>query len=229
LTYSSILKEKLTPFRYQEKIRLGKNSDGGYVVSKNHLGEKLLSLGCENATTFEEHYLSRVKDSTVEIYDGTSNCDLADKDQRVKFHNKNVYSLSEINVDRPCMVQMDIEGSELNFFNADLEKLTLVEQLVLEIHFHEQKYPEFPQIGTFDKWYDFFSLMNKYFSLIHIHVNDNGIAQKRPNYYGMYDLLELTYIKKDETLERETSPFPLEGLDFPNGYGINPKIDWWLL
>jgi hypothetical protein len=127
------------------------------------------------------------------------------------------------------MVQMDIEGSELNFFNADLEKLTLVEQLVLEIHFHEQKYPEFPQIGTFDKWYDFFSLMNKYFSLIHIHVNDNGIAQKRPNYYGMYDLLELTYIKKDETLERETSPFPLEGLDFPNGYGINPKIDWWLL
>jgi hypothetical protein len=221
------LERLLKPFGYKDKIRLGAKSDGGYVISKNHFGKKLISLGCDNVTTFEEEYL-KFNNSSAVIYDGTSKCDIADRDERITFHNNNVHCLSEIEIDEPCMLQMDIEGAELNFFNKDLDKLNLVEQLVLEIHFHEEAYPTFPTNGSFDEWVNLFETLNKYFSLIHIHVNDNGIAQGRPKFFGVYDLLELTYIKKDDCLKKETAPYPVEGLDYPNGYGINPRIDWWL-
>lgn len=222
-----ILENLLTPRKYNHKIRIGPNSDGGYVVSENHLGKRLISLGCENATKFEEEYLSINQEAEVVIYDGTSSCDLALKDSRVSFHNKNVYSLSELTIDKPCMMQIDIEGSELFLLNGQLDKLKNVEQLVMEIHFHKEEYPDFPVHGSFQEWVNLFKSLNTMFSLIHIHVNDNGIAQRRPKFFGMYDLLELTYIKKDDTLEVEDRHFPLENLDYPNAFGMNPSIGWW--
>jgi hypothetical protein len=222
------IKDLLVPKYYENKIRLGNKSDGGYVVSADHLTDRLISLGCDNLTKFEEDYLVRAPDSSVVIYDGTSKCDLSDKDDRVTFHNKNIYSISELDMSKPCMVQMDIEGCELDFFTDNHDKMDMINQLVLEIHFHEEKYPEFPIKGSIDKWVELLKLFNDRFSLIHIHVNDNGIAQRRPLFCGVYDLLELTYIKKDDSLKKETRHFPLDGLDYPNGYNINPRIDWWL-
>jgi hypothetical protein len=218
----------LIPKYYENKIRLGNKSDGGYVVSADHLTDQLFSLGCDNLTKFEEDYLARVPDSSVVIYDGTSECDLSDKDDRVTFHKKNIYSISELDMSKPCMVQMDIEGCELDFFTDNHDKMDMINQLVLEIHFHEEKYPHFPVKGTINKWVEFLKLLNSKFSLIHIHVNDHTIAQRRPLFCGVYDLLELTYIKRDDSLNKETRHFPLDGLDYPNGYNINPRIDWWL-
>lgn len=221
-----LLKSLLSPKSYRDKIRIGKNGDGGYVVSKNHLTKHLISIGCENSTSFEEHYLSIVNESKIDIYDGNSICDLAERNKNVNFYNKNIYSINELNINEPCMIQMDIEGGELFFFEK-CDKLNFVEQLVIEIHFHKEQYPQFPILGDYDKWRSLFELFNEYFSLIHIHVNDNGIAQNRPKFFGVYDLLELTYIKKNDSLNIENQSFPIEGLDFPNSYGINPKIDWW--
>jgi hypothetical protein len=224
---SEKIKDLLSPKFYENKIRLGQQSDGGYVVSKDHLCKHLISIGCNNSTTFEEDYLKLIDDAKIDIYDGAGSCDLATKDNRVLFHNKYVNGIKDLNISEKCVVQLDIEGAELSFFNDDTS-LNLIEQLIIEVHFHHEVYPTFPINGTTEKWIEFFEKLNKYFSLIHIHVNDNGIAQRRPMFCGVFDLLELTYIKKNDSLQNEYRKYPLDGLDFPNGYNINQEIDWWL-
>ena len=225
-----MVKELLIPRQYKNKIRIGREEDSGYVVSKDHLAKKLISVGCENKTTFESDYLSVNPDAEVIIYDDISGCHLADEDDRVTFHQKYIESFSELNITDPSIIQMDIEGAEVKLFGeTDLSGIELVEQLVIEFHFHKRIWPIFPQNGTDEQIKKALEVLNKNFTLIHIHVNNCGFADGWPMYKDVYDPIELTFIKKDDSLPVESEPFPIKGLDFPNRPGaFDPVIDWWV-
>ena len=225
-----MIKDLLIPRKYDNKIRVGIKRDGGYVVSPDHFGESLISVGCENKTSFESEYLKNNPESNVIIYDGVGECTLARNDSRVTFNKKYIKTFSDLNVTHPCMIQMDIEGPEVNIFgNTNLSGIEFVEQLVLEFHFHNRYLPNFPQNGADEDIEKALTVLDQHFSLIHIHVNNAGYADGWPMYKDLYDPIELTYIKKDNSLPLENSPFPIEGLDFPNRPGaFDPKIDWWV-
>ena len=226
-----MVKELLIPRKYEHKIRLGKKQDGGYVVSKNHLPKNLISVGCENQTSFELDYLNLVPDSKIHIFDDVvSSPDLANKDERVSFTKKFVSTFSDLNIDKPCIVQMDIEGAEVRLFGeSDLSGIEMIEQLVIEFHFHKRMWPLFPQNGPDEKIEKALRVLNQHFTLIHIHINNCGLTDGWPMYKDLYDPIELTYIKKDDSLPIETEKFPIEGLDFPNRPGaFDPIIDWWI-
>ena len=80
--------------------------------------------------------------------------------------------------------------------------------------------------------------LNKHFYLYHIHIN-NGANP----FENFPDVIECSYLRKDMcihtdkgnyvTIHKETKPYPLVGLDYPNYTGpsnlaINDKLDWWL-
>ena len=55
-------------------VRLGRNSDGGYVVPKElFVNDNLISCGIANEISFEEDYLKMNPDAKVFAYDGTIN------------------------------------------------------------------------------------------------------------------------------------------------------------
>jgi len=63
----------LRPFNETDLIRLGKKSDGGYVISKKSLesGNCLLTFGMSNEWSFEEDFLKYNSKNFVHIYDHT--------------------------------------------------------------------------------------------------------------------------------------------------------------
>lgn len=68
------IKEKLKPIQIDARIRLGRNWDGGYVMSQQLLdaSDGLISLGINDEWSFEQHYLSKKPTSTAILYDDKS-------------------------------------------------------------------------------------------------------------------------------------------------------------
>ena len=107
-----MLKKLLIPYAYRNKIRLGPNRDGGYVVAGNLIQvERLLSLGCSNQTGFEEDFLKHNKRKNFEckIYDLKGSCDLASKEENVFFIKERVDNLENVIEHKlPTVIQMAI-------------------------------------------------------------------------------------------------------------------------
>jgi len=68
-----ILPKFLKPRFFSSKIRIGREYDGGYVVSKNAIKKSsiLLSLGLYDDWSFEENFLKINKKAKVYIFDGS--------------------------------------------------------------------------------------------------------------------------------------------------------------
>jgi len=57
-----MLNIKLKPFQTQSLIRLGRNSDGGYIINKEMLNKSktLLTFGLADKFSFEKDYLVKI-------------------------------------------------------------------------------------------------------------------------------------------------------------------------
>jgi hypothetical protein len=101
-------------------------------------------------------------------------------------------------------IKMDIEHWENQFFESlSDEDLTKIKQLVIEFHStHQFTIP---------------NRLNKTHWLVHMHVNNNEYCKKIHG-VNFPNVFECTYIRKEEgvELERNTTPFPIPGLDYPN-------------
>ena len=213
------LEDLLIPVYHENKLRLGKDDrDGGYIIEPAFLSHNLVSVGCQNETTFEEQYLKLVPDARVDIYDGGGQCDLADADERVTFIKRYIKTIDDITLYNDCLVQMDIEGHELNLLNKHPD-LSPIKQLILEIHMNYAPY--------YDAWRDALSHLNKTHTLIHLHMNNWCKTAK----YGVPDVLELTYLRSDclDNPQTETRTYPLE-IDTKNckHEDYDPTLSWWL-
>ena len=211
------LQKVLIPYKYENKQRIGANGDGGYVASMDHLPNSLISLGCCNNTSFEEGYISLLDgDYEVNIYDGEGDCNLAFFDKDVHFHNRHVYSLDDIDLEKESFLQCDIEGAEFDIFSGNIEKIKLFSQICLEVHF--------TYTGTIEGWISLFKKINETHSLIHIHGN-NCVPRLIE---GVPEVVELTYIRTKDLKEVSDQECPDPNLDKPNNPSF-AELDfcWW--
>jgi len=188
----SVLTVYKSPFR---KLRLGKDYDGGYIISEipNVSYTTLLAGGIEKDISFEEDFINKYPNVKSFAFDGTIN-NLPKENSNIIFIKKNIgFKNNElitnlhdiINVNECIFVKMDIEGGEIPWIKSLSDKqMNKFEQIVMEFHFPFSN----NEIDVFDK-------INKNHYLIHFHGN-NCCGVRRHNGVNIPNVFECTYLHK---------------------------------
>lgn len=230
----SLIKE-LTPYdveSFEEKIRLGNEYDGGYVIPSRLLSliQVAYSYGVANIINFEEDLVGKI-DIPVRLYDH-SVTQLPTKHKNFFFRKQGIASTNHGDFDtfsnqvrengdvgKRILLKMDIEGDEWKVIDDIISTAsTYILAIILEIH---QLY-RYEQMGDYvQKLHN----INSAFTLVHVHGNNCSdiikIASKTlPN------TLELTFINNSLVSKKEIMKRSLpSAIDHPN----DPKKDDILL
>jgi hypothetical protein len=234
----NLIKELKVYNVHSPKIRLGRNSDGGYII--NELIEKnsrrLISLGMADEDSFEKDWVFRHPEKPVEAYDGSTKCGALCLDNPNKVNKTIFYTQQNIgynNHDIPLnvildekpgvLLKVDIEYNEYSIFeHANLDNIT---GLVLEVHGLDDE-------CTRNKLVELLHTKFNNLVLFHIHGNSCGDTFdyqidniKIPNFPR---LLELSFVNKTLVTEvsLETNKFPVTNLDFSNGLNEDLDLHW---
>ena len=194
------------------KKRIGKNNDGGYVISELP-GEYdlFLSGGISNDITFESEFILNNPNVLCYAFDGTIE-KLPYSNNKIIFikknlGNKNTYALTNLHEYmrdyNNIFMKIDIEGHEFRILPTLFENnyINKIKQLVVEIHSPAdiQLYPDYFK-GLSDitdkEMFELFFNLNKTHTLIHFHAN-NGCKMNNINGIDIPHVFELTYIRND--------------------------------
>lgn len=193
------------------KIRIGKNNDGGYIICDipNIRYDILLSGGVQTDISFEEALLQKYPGLTCVAFDGTVDS-LPKHNSRIQFVKKNIGSESTDTITNlkeyiepysNIFMKMDIEGWEDPLFRslADTE-IQKIAHLAVEVHWGARN---IVAERLKDSHY-----------LVHFHPNNNCNIDM----YGLPEVFELTYIRKDlcQFVVPSTDPIPNPALDMKN-------------
>lgn len=215
-------------------IRLGNNSDGGYLVPKELLSNitHLISVGVEDNVSFEEDFKRFNKNVDVILLDGTiknfehkdftfinKNLSLSDSDSTIRLG-----TLIE-NLTTNLALQIDIEYDEWKILEDisinDLKKFDLI---VIELHIifleiesileNKNLSPYFSKFfrESFEKInYD---LLKKYsnvvkklldeFHIVHLHAN-NSLPSEKIYEINYPPLLEVSFVNKNYVKESKST------------------------
>ncbi len=204
-------------YNWEDKIRLGGNEDGGYVIADKLDYDCLIGCGIGNAIKFEKDFKDTFKTANNYIYNGAIGNPLSVKYlNQFNYVNKNISnhnSLTTSNLHEliseydNIFLKMDIERSEYDWINSvNHDQLKKFKQIAIKFH------------DTFkleERWHCL-KKINKTHRLIHIHNNNccrglekscvyiNGVAVPRT--------FEATYLRKDlfEKAELNKKSFPTE-------------------
>lgn len=236
------LLEKLVIYHTKDfqKIRVGHNHDGGYIVLDCLFKiKKLYSYGIGDDIDFELEFYKLHK-CPVYLYDHTVDCPafynndfhpkkegVSDKkEEHMNTIQNHIIENGDIS-NNNLFLKMDVEGAEwLVFYSINENILNLFQQIVIEIHWLQQ----IENLNIIDHVLQKF---NKYFYLIHAHANNYApvlIINKLKIPY----VLELTYIRKDLvndiSLSKQNFPTVLDTPNNPNApeiildfYPFNPS------
>jgi hypothetical protein len=218
----------LKVYDFSNKIRLGENMDGGYVIgdlSGNY--DCYISAGVSDEESFSRDFINKYEMNETNSYafDGTI------RNYPYRYTNKITFIRRNIGAERNAKVsnlshftqtfndiflKMDIEGGEYPWLLfIDENELSKFKQIAIE--FHEINNHSLG-INHNDKIKCLQKLSNTHY-LIHAHGNTNcGLTNRIPN------VIELTYIRKDyfnEVPDLNKIKLPLDGLDFPNILGTD--------
>ena len=188
----SVLTVYKSPFK---KVRIGKEFDGGYVITEipNMKYNLLLAGGIEQDISFEEEFIIKYPEVSAYAYDGTIN-NLPIVNNNITFVKKNIGSINNnhvtnlhdiINKNYRIFVKMDIEGGERPWINSLSDvQMDKFDQIVMEFHspFSNKEIPVFDKI-------------NKYHYLIHFHPN-NCCGTRNHNGVVIPNVFECTYLHK---------------------------------
>jgi hypothetical protein len=178
-----------------EKKRLGKDYDGGYIISEipNIKYSILLAGGIENDISFEEDFINTYPIDHAYAFDGTINT-LPKENSKITFIKKNIGFFNDdqntnlhdiIDINDRIFVKMDIEGGEISWIKSlSDEQMNKFEQIVMEFHFPFT----YTEIDVFDK-------INKNHYLIHFHGN-NCCGVRNHNGVIIPNIFECTYLHK---------------------------------
>lgn len=196
-----------------QKIRLGKDNDGGYIIAEipNTHYEILLAGGIHTDMSFEEDFVKKYHVKCL-AYDGTIQA-LPHEHPTIEFVRKNIGHLntdqmtnlhSILDAHQNIFVKMDIEGGEIPWLQSlEEEHLQKFDQLVMEFHC-----PFFaPHMKVFQK-------LNQHHYLIHFHGN-NCCGTRIHRGVRIPNIFECTYLHKKfftepPSLNTETIPGPLD-------------------
>ena len=212
----------LKVYHFDNKIRLGINQDGGYVIGElpdNY--DCYISAGVANEESFSRDFINKYemnKDNSF-AFDGTIINYPKNYTNNITFIKKNINSFNDdINTNMSFLIEkfnniflkIDIEGGEYNWLlSLSNEQLNKFKQIVIEFH-------GLPDDSWGCNYLDKIKCLEKLsisHYIIHAHGNNCG---KMIN--GIPEGLELTYINKKylESPELNKINFPISGLDFPN-------------
>lgn len=190
-----------------EKIRVGGNYDGGYVMAKDLTYDHCITAGIANDISFETSFLALYPELTCESYDGTIN-QLPSPHSRINFHKENIgprMPVDQLHTYKNVFVKCDTEGGEHPWIESlSQDELNSIAQIVIEIHQNHG-----PDLTTPAK----LALTH---TLIHIHGN-NCCPLYNINGTRVPQIFEATYVRNDlvssVTLNKNPVPGPL---DMPN-------------
>jgi hypothetical protein len=227
--------ELLSPYQTKlELVRLGRESDGGYVVAQlpiKDLKFQAITLGVGDEITADQTLLSQ--GYTIFAVDGTVDNPLQE-DIKFHFHKSNIgYKVNtyptEITYEKLLhqndldasvdLLMIDIEGSEYQLLSKELEKISKARQIVVEFHGLEL-------LGDNDfleSVIRIFIRMNETHQVVHIHGNNSGSGI---SFAGTEwpSIIEVTFLQKKYCKKiRNYGPFPGK-LDYPNSNN-RPDID----
>ena len=223
-----VLKPDVNPlsvYRWDNKVRLGVNTDGGYVIADGLAPYDLyVSAGVSSEESFTRDFINKyqMNETNSFAFDGTIEKYPHEYTSSISFIRKNISTVNDThntNLDnllsrhRDVFLKMDIEAHEWKWL-THTPYLKNIKQMVIEFH------------GVWDaNWVgntndlppgftdECFEKLSETHAIVHVHGNTKvGTVNGLPN------VLELTYIRRDDhVLEENTQSFPVEGLDFPNG------------
>jgi len=190
-----------------EKIRLGREHDGGYVVAR--LGVKydlFLSGGIADDNSFERAVLDNGFAEQCDAYDPAS--DGHTPHPRLRFHREPVPDMRHVDGDhRYALVKLDIEGDEWPWLASLLRvEAARIAQLVVELHS--------PHLTRWD-WGALGRLAETH-CLIHAHANNwDGIVEV--DGVRLPGTIETTWVRRDIEDSRVPSALTIPGpLDMAN-------------
>lgn len=206
------------------KLRIGRNSDGGYVVLDipNINYDIFISGGISNDDSFEHDFINKYKNVFCEAFDFSVD-KLPNPSEKIHFNKK---FISTINDDKYTNLQfymekynniflkLDIEGSEHKWFDyLNDTQLNNISQMVVEFHYY-------PNIT---KNFKNFSKINKFFHLVHLHANN---CRTKLNNSGLFDykgniipwVFECTYVNKKHihNIKLNNNQVPDNRFDYKN-------------
>jgi len=210
-------------YNFDNKIRLGINKDGGYIVAiliGNY--DFYISAGVSTEESFSRDFIElyNMNKYNCAAFDGTINKYPNNYTDKIIFYKKNIspirsnttanlsYFTKNFN---NIFLKMDIEGSEYSWMLSLTEdQLKKFKQIVIEFHgINDNSW----NTNLSDKIKCFEKLSNTHYA-VHIHGNNYGNLTKNiPN------TVEITYIRKDTINyypELNKQLLPINGLDFPN-------------
>ena len=199
-----------------DKVRVGGNGDGGYVIPAKSIEECDLfvcfGLGCD--IHFEKQLVE--KNKKVIAYDMAGCIEPWARQMKIVGYN-DFKNIKEVEEAKKILLKMDIEGFEWNFFetldvNHFCEK---VNTLTFELHLTIN--PNKKPLSVLDK-------VIENYHVVHVHGNNFG------NYIqDVPETLEITMVNKNEygelNLDKQTYPIP--NLDFKNTWSKDEmKLSW---
>ena len=194
------------------KKRIGKDNDGGYVISmlpNNY--DLFISSGISNDITLETNFLDLYPDIRCFAFDRTISS-LPTQDNRITFFKKN---LGDSNTDTltnlheyiehydNIFMKIDIEGHEFKIMPTIIKNklMNKIKQFVIEIHTPADinMFPEYfkglSHINN-DHMFNLFNEINNTHTLVHFHANNGSKIQKIDG-ITLPHVFELTYIRND--------------------------------
>lgn len=231
--HSEILDQLVVYSPKNQKIRYGStvpSGDGGYVVVDCYEYDYYIGCGVGGNCSFEAGFLSSrpninglIFDGTIKYYPIFSN--------HVYFVPKNIadHNTSYLtNLNNECYIhndiflKMDIEGHEWNWIKS-FQEFDGIKQMTIEVHglFRDPKTFDWTTISnhSYQDILDGLKKINETHYLVHFHSNTSAE-------YALVDgkelptVAELTYIRRRdcEIVGLNTTPLPIDGLDYRNGY-----------
>jgi len=215
--------ELLQVYTFYKKIRLGSDTDGGYVVGELYGGyDCYISAGVSTEESFSRDFINKYNMNKYNsfAFDGTIDAYPTQYTQNISYFKKNISNYNDdkntdliylITQYKNIFLKMDIEAGEYPWLlKLDETQLKRFKQIVIEFHgitndSWGHKYTD--KILCLEK------LANTHY-LIHAHGNNNSHTVD-----GIPDVIELTYINKDffdSVPDFNTEPLPIPNLDFPN-------------
>ncbi len=213
----------LTVYQYNNKIRCGVNSDGGYVIADlNGYYDCYISAGVSNEESFSRDFIEKynMDEYNSFAFDGTINSYPYNYTNSISFIKKNINKHNDTsNTNLTYLIsrydniflKMDIEGGEYKWLMGLNEKqLNKFKQIVIEFHgINDDSWGclQSDKIACLEK-------LQKTHYIVHAHGNNYGPVQN-----SIPSVIELTYVNKkcfSETPCLNSTILPITGLDFSN-------------
>jgi len=199
--------EFLAPVIVPDLLRMGKDYDGGYIISERSVAAAsgMLSFGVNDDWSFDQQWSLRKPQDKIHAYDGTISPGRMRSDLQQSYreffggtavhfpvnvaadsglgHSSFADAMHRMNRDQ-VFLKMDIEGGEWQLTDSIIEHAAAITGMVIEFHHTDRLRPLF--CGTVQRY-------QEHFHVIHVHPN-TSCALAADNFPTV---VELTFLNKN--------------------------------